>query len=155
MSKTEKPEHLHKWLTHVRWALNENRLHLCPLCLGALSVENHDGMTMVGCGPCGFAAEFSNGEVRRLAYRAAPISHVCPWCRMLQSALASVQDNRPPQPGDQALCITCGNWSMVDDDGTLRRPTPVEAEDIANDSVSRAVMSAWAQVVPRQSKGHA
>lgn len=81
----------------------------------------------------------------------------CPFCGKV-SELASgitkageVTKEPTPENGDATLCVSCGEWSIVDDtrSDNLRKPTSSEYENIANNKICTAAREAWVRAKNR------
>lgn len=47
------------------------------------------------------------------------------------------------KPGDAAMCIQCGVWSIYGENLTRREPTAAELESIEESAVGRMTSKAW------------
>jgi hypothetical protein len=71
---------------------------------------------------------------------------VCPFCGRTNDAIGSHDpESRPPVDGDFAMCLTCGEWAVVDScvTGGQRKPTTAEYDEVAADKEMRAMRTAW------------
>jgi len=57
----------------------------------------------------------------------------CPNCNQLLNAGATPDNERPPQPGDIAICMGCHHLGAYADDMQVRNLTDEEMIDIAGD----------------------
>lgn len=76
----------------------------------------------------------------------------CPFCGKVNElsdgvTKAGVTKEPTPTNGDITLCVTCGEWSIVDDtrSDNLRKPSMQEYEIIAKNEVCQKVRDAWVQ----------
>lgn len=74
----------------------------------------------------------------------------CPSCRS-RNALATPPDGgEPPKDDDAGLCISCGEWLIIDSryDGNARTPTPGEAAELKADPMASAMQRFWKELGP-------
>jgi hypothetical protein len=69
----------------------------------------------------------------------------CPSCKVKNEMTAPLHG--PPgttvYPGAVSICMTCGNWSVFDDDLSLRTPTAVELLTILSSPTCDRIHEAW------------
>lgn len=70
-----------------------------------------------------------------------PRKQHCPGCGAVLTASSNPNaddpDQRIAEPGDVSVCFYCGQFMVIADDGSLRLPTPKEADEIADDADSQ------------------
>jgi hypothetical protein len=77
------------------------------------------------------------------------IQSYCSYCGKLHDRTSAVAPKgkyrREPMPeeGDITLCFDCGEWSVYDSQGQLRKPTEQERIHLRNDIIASQVHEAW------------
>jgi len=77
-----------------------------------------------------------------------PFTTLCPHCSA-EHDRATKPFNEPGSlpgslgPGDFSLCFNCGQWSVLDRNDMLRRPTSTEARRIKHDPRCTRIRAAW------------
>ena len=71
----------------------------------------------------------------------------CPYCGKFNDCHTNVDADTvdgggPPEDGDCAICIGCGNWSIFDG-ANLRLPTDVEWQEIQHNQDCMRADRAW------------
>jgi hypothetical protein len=69
----------------------------------------------------------------------------CPFCGQRHDAVttANADDERMPEDGDATICFTCGEFSIFDATGGMRRPTLAELRVLDEDHRVQAARMAW------------
>jgi hypothetical protein len=82
---------------------------------------------------------------------------VCPFCgHEHELAAAIVETAKLPaveptlRPGNATMCARCGEFSVMDRNEMLRRPTHSEARKLARDYRARNLRQAWAEARARR-----
>ena len=56
----------------------------------------------------------------------------CPYCGYVCDRCSHAFGDAKPKPGDVSLCFRCMEISFFDGDMNLRRPLPIELENLRN-----------------------
>jgi hypothetical protein len=94
------------------------------------------------------------GETKRME----PVA--CIWCGTIDDASSQIAeagevDDRAPGPGDCISCLTCGEFSILGDDGKPRKPTDEETLMLGTDPRIRAFRNAWSRLKAAQAAASA
>ena len=73
------------------------------------------------------------------------VSNCCSNCgsQFDRSKNVADDDHERPEEGTATLCLYCGEWSIFNADMSLRKPTSVEAVELATDSAARSLRACW------------
>lgn len=75
------------------------------------------------------------------------VNQICPHCSYRCDSAGDLgRDGKAPGPGDVTLCIDCGYFAIVTDDGGLRAPSFQECCDLANNREAMRVRFAWTRM---------
>ena len=68
------------------------------------------------------------------------ISHTCPHCQSEHELTSNLmgKEGGGPSPGDASICITCCEFSVFQDDLSLRKPNEEEAKALDTPKIKRA-----------------
>lgn len=69
----------------------------------------------------------------------------CPVCGNEGESQPAEAQQRGPEDGDLALCMSCGSWNIYDEEleSHLRRPTEMEQYLIDRDVRLRSLVAMW------------
>lgn len=72
----------------------------------------------------------------------------CPSCKSRNQLATAPDGGSPPKDHDAGLCITCGEWLIIDSryDGNARAPTASEISEIAGDPLAGEMLRRWKQL---------
>ena len=71
----------------------------------------------------------------------------CPYCGHPLDAASSRDPQARPSPGDETLCIECGEWLVFGDELRLRKPSDDELVKIGLDPDAQLVRRAWRNLI--------
>lgn len=68
----------------------------------------------------------------------------CPHCRRRAHLAGDVDgEGIEPAAGDATICIKCGEWSIFMENLQMRKPTELEARELARDPNVREATKRW------------
>ena len=84
-----------------------------------------------------------------------PYKSICAYCghvhqraTAVQSATDALAEEPKMRPGDATMCVGCGSFNIVADDGKLRVPNAREQWALDHDPLAQIVRDAFQRVRP-------
>jgi hypothetical protein len=78
------------------------------------------------------------------------LTAICPFCHAEHDRSGAIVEKKAKitvepkmKPGDASLCIDCGQFAIMAEDGMLRRPTGRERRALQRNPIVTATREAW------------